>query len=342
MAENSDFEKGLSNVGSALAKLPKKMASLGMKFVSSIMDGPTPKPKPKVPPTVMIPADPSFEQEPITAANSGDNFVPDPQYDNSFEGLQVQIANMRERIATARGQSKFDELKSEADEIQKQLDKAGKGRPTPSTESPPSTEAPATPSSTETPPLTEAPTASTPSTPHPAIATILRNEGGFQNDPNDSGNFVNGRNVGTNLGVTAKALAVYRGVDVSTITEKDIRDLTEEEATALYERDFIKAPKFDTLPESIKNMVIDFGVNAGTGQSARILQELAGIEVDGIVGATTAEAAKKVTPEEFAERLREFYKSIAIGEKKAFLKGWLTRVDKMEKEQIAANKEREG
>jgi peptidoglycan hydrolase-like protein with peptidoglycan-binding domain len=160
------------------------------------------------------------------------------------------------------------------------------------------------------------------------IDTIIRNEGGFQNDPADSGNIVDGKVIGTNYGITPKALADYRGVPANSITEKDIRDLREEEARAIYQREYITRPKIDQLPPEIQANVADMGVNAGPKRAVKILQKMLGVTADGIIGPETIEAAKKATSDKYSDARDKYYESIAKGDKEKFLKGWLRRSDK--------------
>lgn len=93
------------------------------------------------------------------------------------------------------------------------------------------------------------------------IAAVVAVEGGYTNDPRDRGNWSTGvigqgELKGTKYGISAMA---YPSVD--------IKNLTQEEATNLYIRDYITKPGYGdliTLSPVVGQKVVDAGVNAGT------------------------------------------------------------------------------
>lgn len=106
-----------------------------------------------------------------------------------------------------------------------------------------------------------------------ALAFTLPYEGGLINDPNDPGGL-------TNFGISQRS---YPSLD--------IKNLTIEDAKAIYERDFWKAACCDQLPENIGIAVFDTAVNQGVGVAVRLLQLAVGVDVDGNVGPKTIGAA---------------------------------------------------
>ena len=88
----------------------------------------------------------------------------------------------------------------------------------------------------------------------------------------------------------------------------------------------------DDLPAGLDYLVYDFAVNAGPGQSAKILQRAVGVTDDGAIGNGTLAAVRSHNAqeliEEFTKRKEEFYHSIVAKrpENERFLKGWLNRV----------------
>jgi len=165
------------------------------------------------------------------------------------------------------------------------------------------------------------------------IQGILNNEGGFQNDPDDTGNYADGVLVGTNLGITPTALAAFRGVDVSEITEEDIRGLTEEEATEIYAQDYYYAPGFDKIDNDyLRENVVDMAVNAGPAQATKLLQRLAGVSADGILGPMTTEAVNNagINTNDYSTERKRFYLDLVLNDpiKVKYLPGWAFRADK--------------
>lgn len=172
-----------------------------------------------------------------------------------------------------------------------------------------------------------------------AIDRILVNEGGYQDSKTDKGNIVkkDGTVVGTNMGITPQALATYRGVDVSSITAKDMKNLKESEARSIYRDDYYYRPKLNKIKdEALRENVFDMVVNAGQGNAIKLLQKLAGTEQDGIIGNQTLKALeeKNINTNNYADARKSFYKSIveARPEQSKFLQGWINRANKYYKE----------
>jgi lysozyme family protein len=117
------------------------------------------------------------------------------------------------------------------------------------------------------------------------IEKVLEYEGGYQNDPNDSGNWTGcspgkGENRGTN-----------RGISACTYPAEDIKNMTEERAREIYRSDFWNPIQGDNLPAGVDLCTFDGSVNSGRSRGVAWLQRAVGVEDDGIVGALTIEAA---------------------------------------------------
>src|SRR4051794_40927275 len=111
------------------------------------------------------------------------------------------------------------------------------------------------------------------------IATILLHEGStYTNDPADAGG-------PTKFGITLAELTAWRG---HLCTADDVRNLSRDEAAAIYRARYIRP--FDTLTDPLRINVIDFGVNAGVRRATFALQEMVGATVDGWIGAQTLKA----------------------------------------------------
>jgi lysozyme family protein len=114
-------------------------------------------------------------------------------------------------------------------------------------------------------------------------------EGLYSGDPDDPGNYANGRLVGSMRGVTAAVLAKHRGVPLDTITADVIKSVTLDEAADIGVELFYKAPHLDLLTWSAPVAeLLDFGWGAGAGQAVKSLQRLIGADADGVLGPLTA------------------------------------------------------
>lgn len=111
-----------------------------------------------------------------------------------------------------------------------------------------------------------------------AIPTILAHEGGYVNDPHDKGGE-------TKFGISKRS---YPNVD--------IKNLTQDQATAIYYTDFwCKGPYESIADAALAKKVFDTAVNVGTSRALKFLQQAANAQganlvVDGLVGPKTIAA----------------------------------------------------
>jgi lysozyme family protein len=113
------------------------------------------------------------------------------------------------------------------------------------------------------------------------IATILLHEGStYTNDPTDAGG-------PTKYGITLAELSAWRG---HSCTADDVRDLSRDEAAAIYRARYLRP--FDMVIDPLRTNVIDFGVNAGVRRATFTLQAMVGATVDGWIGAETVRLTK--------------------------------------------------
>jgi lysozyme family protein len=108
-----------------------------------------------------------------------------------------------------------------------------------------------------------------------------------------------------------------------------VRALTEDEAREIYRAQYWNVLRCDDLPRGLDLMVFDFGVNAGPGAAAHLLQRALGVRDDGAVGPITLAAARATDPHGCIDRLarlrEEHYRALPGFER--FGRGWLSRTD---------------
>jgi len=98
------------------------------------------------------------------------------------------------------------------------------------------------------------------------------NEGGYQNDPQDSGNYYMGNLIGTNWGISAPTLAGYLG---RTPTKSEMQNLSKETAEQILKAKYWLRNNFDKLQnQSVATLLYDGAVNHGTN-GMRFLMEKA-------------------------------------------------------------------
>ncbi|MFV0243529.1 MAG: glycoside hydrolase family 108 protein [Qingshengfaniella sp.] len=151
---------------------------------------------------------------------------------------------------------------------------------------------------------------------------IFKYEGGFVDHPNDPGG-------ATNLGITHKTLAAWRGV--ASVNKDEVRALSREEAEEIYRANYWNALSCDQLPAGLDLVVFDFGVNAGVGRSAKLLQKVIHVEQDGQIGPITLGAARQIETryviETFSEGRMDHYRSLHHWD--TFKNGWTRRTDEI-------------
>ena len=147
------------------------------------------------------------------------------------------------------------------------------------------------------------------------IEQVLEHEGGYVDDPTDSGGE-------TKYGISKRAYP-----------DEDIKALTVEKAKELYKRDYWDRFKVDNLPDRIRHIYFDMCVNMGGGRATKILQEACNsknsnkIDVDGGIGKNTIKASANL--EDFRLRAYRvmFYAELVMKkpEQMKFWVGWFRR-----------------
>jgi lysozyme family protein len=158
------------------------------------------------------------------------------------------------------------------------------------------------------------------------LTLVLGAEGGFANDPRDRGG-------ATKYGITIHTLGDWRRSKTpdAQVTVEDVRALEVDEAKEIYRSRYWNVMRCDDLPKGVDLLVFDFGVNAGPGRSARILQDVLGVHQDGSIGPVTINGfntcpVDKVIREFSAKRL-EYYRSLP--DFATFGAGWTNRTNSM-------------
>jgi len=155
------------------------------------------------------------------------------------------------------------------------------------------------------------------------FALVLKNEGGYVDNPKDPGG-------ATNLGCTKKVWEEWVGHEVS---KDDIKALTPLDVMPLYKKRYWDAIKGDDLPDGVDYAVFDLAINSGTSRAAKTLQQVLGVNADGQIGPATLRALEAANPREIATEICEARLAFLQGLPtwSTFGKGWGTRVAEVEK-----------
>lgn len=142
-----------------------------------------------------------------------------------------------------------------------------------------------------------------------AIERILSHEGGYVNDPADSGGE-------TQWGISKRS---YPNVD--------IKNLTRDAAKAIYERDFWDPVASKITDGALCFQALDAAVNHGMGNAVRFIQRACGVADDGHFGPYSLAALQRMDPADLhllfmAERF-EFWAKLTTFD--VFGRGWTRR-----------------
>lgn len=160
------------------------------------------------------------------------------------------------------------------------------------------------------------------------LAETLKWEGGWSNHPADPGG-------PTMKGVIQRVYDAWR--EKNGKPRRSVRYIDDDEVEAIYRENYWSIVRGDELPPGLDLAVFDFGVNSGPARSARYLQKVLKVKIDGVIGPVTLKAANDADPLEtvtalMAER-RAFLNQIPY--KQHFIKGWMNRCAGIEQACVA-------
>ena len=153
-----------------------------------------------------------------------------------------------------------------------------------------------------------------------AVDYLLSLEGGYVRHASDKGGE-------TNFGISKRSYPLL-----------NIRALTRDDAMQIYHKDFWTPLRLDELlSERLARAVFNFGVHAGIGPAAKVLQRAVNgcgraLAVDGHVGPATIAAANRIGEEALAPAVKReilaHYEAIVRKDptQAVFLRGWTNRI----------------
>lgn len=144
-----------------------------------------------------------------------------------------------------------------------------------------------------------------------AVKELLKSEGGYTNDPSDSGG-------ATNFGIT---IIDYRKYINKNGTADDVRRMTVDQAKTIYKTKYWDAINGDQLESGVDYSCFDYGVLAGLGRPRACLDKFKDLHGDKLIDAINDERTS------FLTRL-----ATNRPKDKKFLRGWLIRTERVRKQ----------
>lgn len=156
------------------------------------------------------------------------------------------------------------------------------------------------------------------------VPIIKKWEGGFSDNPNDSGG-------ATNKGVT---LATFRQFYGQNKTVNDLKAITDAQWLNIFLSGYwnkVRATEINN--QSIANIIVDWAWASGPDTAARKVQKIVNVDVDGIVGPKTLAAINAYNPQQLFDRIKSerisFVENLVKNRPKdsVFLTGWKNRIN---------------
>ncbi len=158
-----------------------------------------------------------------------------------------------------------------------------------------------------------------------ALGFVLEVEGGYVNNPSDSGG-------ATNYGITQ---AVYNASRKGN-RFLDVKFITNDEVNRIYQNNYWSGCHCEQMPDELATVVFDTAVNTGCQRAIKILQACLDIDADGIFGAETLNVIGDISDlkdfiSKYLDERSRYYQRICDlnPDKNKFLKGWLNRIQNL-------------
>lgn len=161
-----------------------------------------------------------------------------------------------------------------------------------------------------------------------AIDKVLEHEGGFVNNPLDTGG-------ATNYGITQRVYGAYVGRKVSV---DEMKNMPKGNAVAIYKKNYWDKIQGDKIKDyAVAFTLFDQAVNRGISGAVKQAQKILNITQDGVAGSGFVYALNAASPKTFLDQYlaasEQAYRNIVANNpsQATFLKGWLNRIGSLKK-----------
>jgi len=164
-----------------------------------------------------------------------------------------------------------------------------------------------------------------------AMPHVFSEEGGYVDHPKDPGG-------ATNMGITLATLSAWEGGKVS---KAEVKALTKSKATDIYRENYWNKVAGDDLPAGVDYAVLDFAIHSGPARAVKMLQKVVGADQDGVIGAKTLAAVRKMAADRIINELCDARLAWlkGLGTFATFGKGWTSRVSRVRSRALAFSRD---
>jgi lysozyme family protein len=159
------------------------------------------------------------------------------------------------------------------------------------------------------------------------IKKVLKNEGGYVNNPKDSGGE-------TYKGITKKYYPEWNGWEiVDSLTDKnEEHELLNDLVYDFYRENYYEPLNIEKVnSKNVQYQILDTSINMGRITTTKLLQTVVGVTADGIIGNNTLNAVNMLDEEKLLLRFkiskiaRYAHLVNKYPKNKVFLSGWINR-----------------
>lgn len=151
---------------------------------------------------------------------------------------------------------------------------------------------------------------------------IIGNEGKFQDDSKDRGNWTSG------IIGQGQLKGTKYGIAAMTYPSLDIKNLTLDDAKKIYYNQWWIPLKMNQFPKALQYQMIDASINHGMHETSKMLQRAIGANPDGILGPVSISTLNRLDVNDvlmlFLSYRLEFMTNIRTWD--TYAKGWTRRV----------------
>ncbi len=164
-----------------------------------------------------------------------------------------------------------------------------------------------------------------------AMPHVFSEEGGYVDHPKDPGG-------ATNMGITLATLSAWEGGKVS---KAEVKALTKSKATDIYRENYWNKVAGDDLPAGVDYATLDFAIHSGPARAVKMLQKVVGVDQDGVIGAKTLAAVRKIAADRIINELCDARLAWlkGLGTFSTFGKGWTSRVSRVRSRALAFSRD---